>query len=97
VKFPGVVFNTYFRYNKAGKSSYKSVCDQTMIGWYRSSDASNYEDWGCFFAEKIEKLDEEQVEDDTSDDVKVVQPYQSFLEKPAMYEDNASLVDKINS
>lgn len=99
MRFPSLIFTTYFRYNHSGGSSYKSVCDESVIGWYRSSDVLSSEGWGCFIARKTEALESEQVEHDTKDDIKVVQPdsYQSFLQKPVMYEDNYRLVDEINS
>jgi hypothetical protein len=58
------VFFAFSKYQKVGKFSasnadtedtpgYKNICDQTFIGWFHNSQTN--ENWGCYWAEKINK------------------------------------------
>lgn len=58
-----IVFNSFWRYNLIEEQpvTYESICYETMVGWYHTiqPDDENNEDWGCFYAKKIDVSEEE--------------------------------------
>ena len=58
-----IVFNSFWRYNLLDKSEkkYESIWYETMVGWYHTinQDDPNSEDWGCFYAKKIDPTKED--------------------------------------
>jgi hypothetical protein len=52
VEFPTATFNNYFMYmsDPDKKDEYLSICDRTLVGWYRGNDPHDHENWGCFTA-----------------------------------------------
>lgn len=58
-----IVFNNFFRYNLVDESKpdYESICYETMVGWFHTINPENEddEDWGCFFAKKVNPTEED--------------------------------------
>lgn len=58
-----ITFSSFYRYNliDEGSKSYESICYETMVGWYHTINPDNEddEDWGCFYAKKVEPTEED--------------------------------------